>query len=137
MSYNYIWLLKLHTEIVNNYRPSCSGFVCDNAKLRDYIASKADAPTAAQYKENISKIREAKASGNDKGSRHFLESGRILLFKVFLYSQVKLVFYIYIIDIIPKFFINGGSFHHIPTISVGDNFSSTATSKQYLGCLKP
>ena len=47
--------------------PSCSGFVCDNAKLRDYIASKADAPTAAQYKENISKIREAKASGNDKG----------------------------------------------------------------------
>ena len=42
--------------------------------------------------------------------------------KVFLYSQVKLVFYIYIIDIIPKFFINGGSFHHIPTISVGDNF---------------
>ena len=60
-------LSKLHTEIVNNYRPSCSGFVCDNAKLRDYIASKADAPTAAQYKENISKIREAKASGNDKG----------------------------------------------------------------------
>ena len=47
-------LSKLHTEIVNNYRPSCSGFVCD-------------APTAAQYKENISKIREAKASGNDKG----------------------------------------------------------------------
>ena len=60
-------LSKLHTEIVNNYRPSCSGFVCDNAKLRDYIASKADAPTAAQYKENISKIRKAKASGNDKG----------------------------------------------------------------------
>ena len=60
-------LSKLHTEIVNNYRPSCSGFVCDNVKLRDYIASKADAPTAAQYKENISKIREAKASGNDKG----------------------------------------------------------------------
>ena len=44
------------------------------------------------------------------------------MFKVFLYSQVKLVFYIYIIDIIPKFFINGGRFHHIPTVSVGDNF---------------
>ena len=57
-------LSKLHTEIVNNYRPSCSGFVCDNAKLRDYIASKADAPTAAQYKENISKIREAKCNCN-------------------------------------------------------------------------
>ena len=28
-------LAKLHTETVNKYRPSCSGFVCDNAKLRD------------------------------------------------------------------------------------------------------
>ena len=60
-------LSKLHTEIVNTYRPSCSGFVCDNSKLRDFIASKADAQTATQYKENISKIREAKASGNSKG----------------------------------------------------------------------
>ena len=58
---------KLHTEIVNTYRPSCSGFVCDNAKLRDFIASKSNAQTAAQYKENISKIREAKTSGEDKG----------------------------------------------------------------------
>ena len=33
-------LAKLHTETVNKYRPSCSGFVCDNAKLREYIASK-------------------------------------------------------------------------------------------------
>lgn len=60
-------LSKLHTEMVNTYRPSCSGFVCDNAKLRDFIASKSDAQTAAQYKENISKIREAKTSGDDKG----------------------------------------------------------------------
>lgn len=60
-------LSKLHTEIVNTHRPSCSGFVCDNVKLRDFIASKTNAQTAAQYKENISKIREAKASGNDKG----------------------------------------------------------------------
>ena len=60
-------LSKLHTEIVNTYRPSCSGFVCDNAKLRDFIASKSNAQTAAQYKESISKIREAKTSGDDKG----------------------------------------------------------------------
>ena len=60
-------LAKLHTETVNKYRPSCSGFVCDNAKLREYIASKSDAPAAAQYKENISKIREAKVSGDAKG----------------------------------------------------------------------
>lgn len=60
-------LSKLHMEIVNTYRPSCSGFVCDNSKLRDFIASKADAQAATQYKENISKIREAKASGDSKG----------------------------------------------------------------------
>lgn len=60
-------LAKLHTEIVNKYRPSCSGFVCDNAKLREYIASKSDAQTAAQYKKSISKIREAQVSGNSKG----------------------------------------------------------------------
>ena len=30
------------TETVNKYKPSCSGFVCDNAKLRNYIASKTD-----------------------------------------------------------------------------------------------
>ena len=60
-------LAKLHTETVNKYRPSCSGFVCDNAKLREYIASKSDAPAAAQYKENITRIREAKASGDAKG----------------------------------------------------------------------
>lgn len=60
-------LSKLHTEIVNEYRPSCSGFVCDNAKLREFIASKSNTQTAAQYKENISKIREAKTSGEDKG----------------------------------------------------------------------
>lgn len=60
-------LSKLHTEIVNTYRPSCSGFVCDNAKLRDFIASKSSAQTAAQYKENISKIRETNTRGEDKG----------------------------------------------------------------------
>lgn len=59
-------LTKLHTDLVNKYRPSCSGFVCDNAKLRDFIASKSDASTAAQYKESISKIREA-AAENDRG----------------------------------------------------------------------
>lgn len=60
-------LTKLHTELVNKYRPSCSGFVCDNAKLREFIASKADAPTASQYKKNIATIREAQVDGDNKG----------------------------------------------------------------------
>lgn len=60
-------IAKLHTEMVNKYKPSCSGFVCDNAKLRQFIASKTDAQTAAQYKESISQIREAATSGDKKG----------------------------------------------------------------------
>ena len=55
---------KLHTELVNKYRPSCSGFVCDNAKLRDFIASKTDAQSASEYKKNIAEIREAVANNN-------------------------------------------------------------------------
>jgi cobaltochelatase CobN len=57
---------KLHTDLVNKYRPSCSGFVCDNAKLRDFIASKSDPQVAGEYKENIAQIRRASAN-NDKG----------------------------------------------------------------------
>ena len=60
-------IAKLHTDLVNKYKPSCSGFVCDNAKLRQFIASKTDAQTASQYKESISQIREAAASKDQKG----------------------------------------------------------------------
>lgn len=60
-------IARVHTELVNTFKPSCSGFVCDNAKLRQFIASKADAQTAAQYTENINQIREAAATGDKKG----------------------------------------------------------------------
>ncbi len=60
-------IAKLHTDLVNKYNPSCSGFVCDNAKLRQFIASKTDAQSAAQYKENIDRIREAAAANDKKG----------------------------------------------------------------------
>ncbi len=59
-------LARLHTDLVNKYRPSCSGFVCDNAKLRDFISSKSEPSVAAQYKESIAEIREA-AFRKDKG----------------------------------------------------------------------
>ena len=62
-------IAKLHTESVNKYKPSCSGFVCDNAKLRNYIASKTDAATAKEYQQNVEQIRDAEAAKNssDKG----------------------------------------------------------------------
>ena len=62
-------IAKLHTETVNKYKPSCSGFVCDNAKLRNYIASKTDAASAKEYQKNVEQIRDAEAAKNssDKG----------------------------------------------------------------------
>lgn len=58
---------KLHTTLVAKHAPSCSGFVCDNKKLQQFIASKTDATTAQQYKESISKIREASLKDGEKG----------------------------------------------------------------------
>ncbi len=61
-------IAQLHTEVVNKYKPSCSGFVCDNAKLRQFIASKADASQAKEYEQNVQHIRNAQASNaDDKG----------------------------------------------------------------------
>lgn len=62
-------IAKLHIETVNKYKPSCSGFVCNNAKLRNYIASKTDAASAKEYQQNIEQIRDAEAAKNssDKG----------------------------------------------------------------------
>lgn len=52
-------LVKLHTGLVEKYRPACSGFVCDNGSLRDFIASQSDAVTAEAYRQSISRVREA------------------------------------------------------------------------------
>lgn len=57
-------LAELHTEIVNEYKPSCSGFVCDNAMLRDFIASKVNKETASAYNNAVAEIR-AEAIGSD------------------------------------------------------------------------
>ena len=31
-------IAELHTDLVEKYKPSCSGFVCNNAKLREYLS---------------------------------------------------------------------------------------------------
>ena len=58
-------LAKLHTEVVNEYQPSCSGFVCNNAKLREYIASNVDKTTAKAYNNSISNIRAENIGADD------------------------------------------------------------------------
>lgn len=60
-------IAQLHTLLIAKYKPSCSGFVCDNAKLRDFIASKTDAASAVSYRKDITAIREQMVEGTDKG----------------------------------------------------------------------
>lgn len=60
-------IAKLHTELVEKYNPGCSGFVCDNAKLRDFIATNTDSKSAQVYKEKIQEVRENVTQSDDKG----------------------------------------------------------------------
>lgn len=58
-------LAELHTEVVNEYGAACSGFVCDNARLRDFIASKAPEQAAADYNKAVAQVRAENISAND------------------------------------------------------------------------
>lgn len=58
-------LAELHTELVDKHGPSCSGFVCDNAKLRGFIASKSAPEAARNYQRQIREVREASLDAKD------------------------------------------------------------------------
>lgn len=51
----------LHVKLVEEFAPSCSGFVCDNSALQDFIASAVDERQAAGYRNSVREIREANA----------------------------------------------------------------------------
>lgn len=58
-------LAELHTQLVDTYGPSCSGFVCDNAKLREFIASKSTPEAARGYEQQIREVREVSLDANE------------------------------------------------------------------------
>ncbi len=58
-------LAELHTEIVEEFGPACSGFVCDNAKLRDFISSKVNKESADKYRNAVAEVRAEAVNGND------------------------------------------------------------------------
>ena len=60
-------IAKLHVELVKKYKPSVSAFVTDNAKLRNFIASKVEEKQGNEYKQEVEKVRNAVAN-NDKGT---------------------------------------------------------------------
>jgi len=60
-------LSALHVDLVQTYKPGCSGFVCDNAKLREAIRKNVAAPAGDAYLAAIDKVREG--ASNPNGSR--------------------------------------------------------------------
>lgn len=52
-------IAKLHTNLVNEFKPACTGFVCDNDKLKEFIASHTSTEQARTYQRNITAIKEA------------------------------------------------------------------------------
>lgn len=53
---------ELHTRMVNEHQAGCSGFICDNAKLQQFIAQNIDPVTAQQYRAAISAARQVEVS---------------------------------------------------------------------------
>jgi cobaltochelatase CobN len=50
-------LAELHAELIRDHEPGCSGFVCDNAKLRDMIAQNLTPEVAQAYQQQIEQVR--------------------------------------------------------------------------------
>lgn len=57
-------IARLHVASVTQEGAGCSGMVCDNKKLRDFIVRNADPATVAQYRENIAKTIEKSSASN-------------------------------------------------------------------------
>lgn len=60
-------LARLHTETVKDFGAACSGFVCDNAKLRDFISSKVSSAAAAAYNRAVAGARAEQIAADDNG----------------------------------------------------------------------
>ena len=58
-------LADLHTEMVKEFGAACSGFVCDNAKLRNFIASSVNTSAANEYNQAIEQARAENISNSE------------------------------------------------------------------------
>lgn len=59
-------IAKLHTQLVKEHEAGCSGFVCDNQKLRSFISQQVDSDLSESYNKEINNVREvAKSESKD------------------------------------------------------------------------
>ena len=59
-------LAALHAELIEKYDAGCSGFVCNNTRLRDYIAERLPEAQRQNYEQQIKKSLEAPAEADEQ-----------------------------------------------------------------------
>lgn len=58
-------LADLHSEVVDEFGAACSGFVCDNARLREFIKGNLPREKAQVYDKAVAEVRAENISGDD------------------------------------------------------------------------
>lgn len=73
-------IAELHAQLVKDHKAGCSGFVCDNAKLREMIQNNIDAKLKEAYARQINLARTGEVRESKEGIK--LEKEKITLQKV-------------------------------------------------------
>jgi cobaltochelatase CobN len=58
-------MARLHAELIEKYDAGCSGFVCDNTKLRDFISEALPENMRENYAQKIKQSLEAPSDSNE------------------------------------------------------------------------
>ncbi len=58
-------LAELHTQLIDEFGAACTGFVCDNARLRDFISSNATPAAADAYNRAVAQVHAENNSAAD------------------------------------------------------------------------
>jgi len=71
-------IAETHVELVKEFGPGCSGFVCDNAKLREMISEAVKDPAVKQaYLDKIEQVRTASAEKSEEVSGQKLKEQEV------------------------------------------------------------
>ena len=60
-------MAAVHAESITKHEAGCTEFICDNAKLRDYLTSRLESNTKEQYNTAINKARQVGSAANAQG----------------------------------------------------------------------
>ena len=60
-------IVDLHAKLVKDHEAGCSGFVCDNTKLKEMIENKLSSEMKESYNDQIDKVRTATENAEEEG----------------------------------------------------------------------